>query len=637
MISAQAEPLFQILKDRTNIRLPVSALVEQIASSTVAEGVKPFTMVYVEMGLARMPPADVAVLVPRILAALDSRSLSIQWSLVRCISPSLHLARPVPATSDTTATALHRLGLVSDATASVVMDVLQSILCLHNAAQQPVKGAVTRADAGATVVTGPAAEPKVATPPACLSWAVLTRLVGAAGTHALFETREKVIAAKLSVLKFIALEDVFADALIIPHLLIAAGMCSHLHRSAIYIPMNSAADSCHEVVDVAETELHRRLSPVVLEQPAVVSAMYRLLLGDPATQGTKASDDTRTSPPSTKLSTLLITHLTRSRLAPTMFPHALQAAFAAMFGAHGSPRFKTLGIQFTHRVFELAAASTLSTVAPVFLSSVMKIVRDAAASSQDTGLAIQAVGKLSLRCPASFASRADLLSELFEASVGSDSFVRSCVFDALTMMRSAFASPSEQTGAAILALCNQYILHTDNQARLLASQYAVELFPSQHMPSRWVCLQAAVDLKEDIKSEGERGLRRVKTLSATTSELTIDPLSQIVSFPDAVSFVANKVATKKASGTWLPSSYAPPFNGPLFSRVLTYLRHCLGVSGDADEDETTYLLRTGGTQPRLFMVSSYLQTLDMVPEYAAVIDGYLQLLDYALVCTCGHP
>ena len=384
------------------------------------------------------------------------------------------------------------------------------------------------------------------------------------------------------------------------------------------------------MVDVAETELRRRLNAVSLEQPAVVSVLFRLLLGEPATQGA-AAEDQRTAPPGPKLLLVLVTQLLRSRATASTFPQAMQAAFTAMFSA-GHARARTLGLQFTHRIFELAPLPTLSTVAAVFLSSVMKIVRDASATSQDRGLAAQAVGKLSLRCPAVLSTRVDLLAELFEVCVGPDAHVRSCAFDALTMLSAAFKTPSEATAAAILALCSRYVQHNDSQARLLAARYCLELFPTTHMPSRWVCLRAAVDEREDIKAEGERGLRRVKAVSATTAEIVIDPHTQLVAFPDVVSFITDEIATLQASGAWSEATSAPPFDSRLLCRTLEFLRHALGVSADADEDETTFLLRTGSGQPRLYVIASYLQMLDMVPECSTTLDAYMRLLDLALVC-----
>ena len=217
----------QILKSREATRLPVRVLLEQLRSAAVPETVKPFAVVYVEMGLQRMSDADIADLVPLVFAALDgrfafaplfvcdgSRAAAQQWTLVRAVVRVLRLVRP--ATPDP----LPSIGL-SPSVASTVLEILLAVLCLHNAGMQPVKGALQAAsDTSTAAVSAP---PKAAVPPAGLSWAALQRLMGATGACTAFDSREKVIAAKLSVVAFVTLPGLFSDAEIIAHLLVASG------------------------------------------------------------------------------------------------------------------------------------------------------------------------------------------------------------------------------------------------------------------------------------------------------------------------------------------------------------------------------------------------------------------------------
>jgi proteasome component ECM29 len=382
-------------------------------------------------------------------------------------------------------------------------------------------------------------------------------------------------------------------------------------------------------VDFAETELRRRMNVTTLEQASVVQSLFQHLVGEP--NSAKLPEDDRPTPPSSRLMMSIMTYLLRSRVAAGTFPQALQAAFACMFGTGANARLKSLGLQFTHRIFEIAAITPLTAVAPVFLSSILKIIRDSTANSQDRGLAVQAVGKLSLRCTKLFEEKVDLVSELFGLLATPDTFVRSCTFDALTMLRGAFKACNARTSQALLAVLEDAIASSDSQKRLLAVQYATELYSSSHMPSRYICLLASVDEKEDIKSEGERGLRRIKTASTTTSELFVDPNTEPVAFPEVIRFFHQHVNKLAESSQWSRASHVPPFEPLLFARILVYIRTCLGCSAEADEDETTFMLRTGGVQHRLVVVASYLQTVDMIEDLSSVIDEYIDLIDLAMV------
>ena len=47
----------------------------------------------------------------------------------------------------------------------------------------------------------------------------------------------------------------------------------------------------------------------------------------------------------------------------------------------------------------------------------------------------------------------------------------------------------------------------ENSRRLVAAQWARELFPFDHVPARYLCVVAAGDAKADVREEGRAGLR----------------------------------------------------------------------------------------------------------------------------------
>ena len=63
----------KILKSRPAIQIPLRTFLDQLASPAVAESIKPFTMVYVEMGMARVAALLAAELTPAVFAAMTGR------------------------------------------------------------------------------------------------------------------------------------------------------------------------------------------------------------------------------------------------------------------------------------------------------------------------------------------------------------------------------------------------------------------------------------------------------------------------------------------------------------------------------------------------------------------------------------
>jgi hypothetical protein len=63
----------QILRSRASISLPVVKLLDQVDSSVATEAVRNVALIYLAMGLSRMPREHIAPLCHRVFAATEGK------------------------------------------------------------------------------------------------------------------------------------------------------------------------------------------------------------------------------------------------------------------------------------------------------------------------------------------------------------------------------------------------------------------------------------------------------------------------------------------------------------------------------------------------------------------------------------
>ena len=293
-----------MLKSRPGIQIPAEKLLTQISAPDTPDTVKTFTAVYIEMGFTRLPLQSQVGLLPALFKSLSGRPDEIQCKLLRCALPAFRHFRFPPDAAESTLRGL--IGLQDDAALDCFLDFSLGVLMLNNAASQPSRPPasqlpITPAQQLQAAATQNAPEKPIQPPPG-LSWAQLRRVVGEAGAAPTLDSREKVIDAKIGILRIMSTPKLLTDDKIIAHLIVAS------------------ADSDHEVVDAADSELRRRVNAVNIELPVVVQMLFRLALGDYAVSGVKTADEHKQTPAGSKLLAVILGFLIRSQAAARTLP-----------------------------------------------------------------------------------------------------------------------------------------------------------------------------------------------------------------------------------------------------------------------------------------------------------------------------
>ena len=137
------------------------------------------------------------------------------------------------------------------------------------------------------------------------------------------------------------------------------------------------------------------------------------------------------------------------------------------------------------------------------------------------GFCYQALGQLATRQPSLVVGTPDLAARVFGALATEPEAVRPSVQDAARSLASAYKGcgggvamaieglllssidASAQSGAAVTAAEAGGV----GARRLVAAQWARDLFPFSHAPARYLCVVACGDGKQDVRDVGKAGLR----------------------------------------------------------------------------------------------------------------------------------
>jgi hypothetical protein len=180
----------------------------------------------------------------------------------------------------------------------------------------------------------------------------------------------------------------------------------------------------------------------------------------------------------------------------------------------------------------------------------------------------------------------------------------------------------------VVRLLREFVGRPESSSRLLAAQYANSLFGTDHLPSRLICLLAAGDPSADVRVEAERGLSRVTSELERESNPSgdsgdiVEKERPLPPFVAAVRFISVEF---DGMGRVLPDA--------VFATALRFLRHCLGLSAHAYEDDEEYTRACGSQGSRFVLISEYLDGIElqstMSGEHSAV-EIYRVLLERAL-------
>jgi proteasome component ECM29 len=524
--------------------------------------VKNFALVYVERAFERADVKTRAAQILRALEGVSARSAPHREIIARAAVDALAVPENEltnPGNGDDNTFDVNAMKFLHDeqdrrAFLQHCLDYLlyQPNSAGHAPAPAPAPSPVAAAMRGIANVAGVVTEPpsaetapreaRSAPPPPGMSPASVARVLGPSAKPP--ATRE-LAAKKLALLHFFRRAS---DATVPPPELL-------MHY------LVASCDADHEVSKLGDDLLRRRCvwdtnrPSVNLEDPKIAGALYRAFLGgDPSVPETS-----RAAPASPAMKLKLVNLLCRSVTAANCFPLTVQTIFTCLYGEGTTTRLKAAGMELAVWVLRHATDAQLKQASPLLLSGMLKLLDNGAAggaagasgggaaataggegaapdggteasasaaastgaSNVTAGVAslrgfcYQALGQLSARTPALVTGTADIAARVFGALASEPEGVRASVQGAARALARAYKGCGGGVAMAIEGLLLSSIDASassagggaENSRRLVAAQWARELFPFDHVPARYLCVVAAGDAKADVREEGRAGLR----------------------------------------------------------------------------------------------------------------------------------
>ncbi|CAG2221633.1 ECM29 [Mytilus edulis] len=176
-------------------------------------------------------------------------------------------------------------------------------------------------------------------------------------------------------------------------------------------------------------------------------------------------------------------------------------------------------------------------------------------------LAYVAVGKIVRRAPQLVKKDVALVQKFFDAMSKEDPETRLGVQESLSLMANAFKDIDPSCQSLMEALIMQNIEQDQPQSRLMSVQYARTVFPSDHIPSRYILLLACGDTKEDVRVEAMKALHiaqtKEKEIEKNSTKL---PPPKLPKFTDMMKYISEKGSLRvKTQNKYVIGNYTLPF------------------------------------------------------------------------------
>jgi len=533
------------IKNNHNIQLPVEALLLQYQDPMATSFVINFTIIYLKMGFPRLPIEKQAELVPSVLAGIESKPTSHQDSLLLMIMPVLgEVAKIAPTDPEKKRSVL---GLCEKPTVSKVLySFMFDFLLLPYGSHPSLKPADPKVE-GCKV-------------PAGLSEYGWKRVAGDS-----VPPSETVEVTKTGIVKFLG-SGLLPEMEVALQLLIAA------------------ADSRHTVASAADTQ-NRQLSGVIdWNDPELVRKLYSLFLGTLVIKDrptTKAEH--KRIPSNTRIRLKLMPVLLKSREAAMQFPSCIQVTFDLLFGTSGNSnaKLKMMAVNFVHQIIFHCPEHRLSPIGAVILSALTRLVNEEKDNPKLRGSCYVAIGKLGLKLPALVNKDVSMIQTFFDAMSTEDSDTQMSVQEALGLMAPAFRQIEQANRKFIEAIVATYIEKEEKQVRLVAVQYAGEVFPHDNVATRYTLLIGAGDLKDDVAKASQAALySAVKKANnpdlhhKRKDELLSGPI--LPDFMEVLMYLMDKCSIRiKSSFKVVVGDVTLPFTVAVGSEMCDYIRLCL--------------------------------------------------------------
>uniref|UniRef100_A0A8D0SIM9 Ecm29 proteasome adaptor and scaffold n=1 Tax=Sus scrofa TaxID=9823 RepID=A0A8D0SIM9_PIG len=512
------------IKSRPKIQLPVETLLVQYQDPAAVSFVTNFTIIYVKMGYPRLPVEKQCELAPTLLTAMEGKPQPQQDSLMHLLIPTLfHMKYPVESSKSASPFNLAE----KPKTVQLLLDFMLDVLLMPygyvlNESQSRQNS--SSAQGSSSNSGGGSGIPQ---PPPGMSFYAAKRVIGDNPW-----TPEQLEQCKLGIVKFIEAEQV-PELEAVLHLVIAS------------------SDTRHSVATAADLELKSKQSLIDWNNPAIINKMYKVYLGDiplKTKEGAVLKPELKRDPVSTRVKLKIVPHLLRSRQAAETFPANIQVVYDGLFGTNTNSKLRTLSLQFVHHICVTCPEVKIKPLGPMLLNGLTKLINEYKEDPKLLSMAYSAVGKLSSRMPHLFTKDIALVQQLFEALCKEEPETRLAIQEALSMMVGAYSTLEGAQRTLMEALVASYLIKPEVQVRQVAVKFASTVFPSDHIPSRYLLLLAAGDPREEVHGEAQRVLRCLPGRNRKES------LPVMYCLLEAVSVYPEKLAAKFVDKTeWIKS------------------------------------------------------------------------------------
>lgn len=563
----------RILKSRECVQLPMEELFLQYQDPKCTMFVRNFTIIYLKMGYPRLNPDNQLMYLPRLFSSMQGKPQPQQMCLLQLAIPVL--AMFCGENTSLPMKDLHSVIIKTKAIQDFFLNFILDIIILPY-------GAITN-------------DPKNCDVPSGLSRVSFQQLMS---TSINLDNLESI---KLGILKFLS-SDLFDTPLILIHLVVATG------------------DSHHTICEYASHQIKRITDSSHWEHFGVMNRLLSIFLGTINLPGKpEVPLDESRKPASISLKLKIFPFLLKSRKCADIFPACLQVVFQAdqiEFKNQAKHKLKKFKIQFIHHLCEFSSDKVMGILSPILLSTLMKMTVDNDGEEDAERITFLAVGKIAKRSPLLFHKDATVLQNLFQALNNKDVDTCQDIIEAMSMIAKACKQAASQTLALIEALILDNVSQENPQSRLAAVKVANILFPSDHVKSRYVCLLASGDVRNDIREECNRGLllNQLKQPNDTFA---------FPNFCEMVMFVHQSIdgGNGRYKQSYLTSAGSLPHSPLVFMNILQYLERCLKFSSEVSQEDED-------NDRELIPISKYVQSI--VKNQVIVIHKYLAFIREAL-------
>lgn len=530
------------IKAQPQIKLPLLALLEQWKEPNISAFQRNFVLLYLEMGLKRASHEEQQMVISSLLSTLSHLQPQQQDTLLHMFLVTLRSAA-LKLPLDKKKRESFFVFANSKAASVIILDFLLDVLLFTLPPPESEQENVEFVSPGLSLK----AQKRIS-----------SKMTFTSDT--LNDTKEAVVEF------LIEASDVFDSNDILPHFIVAS------------------CDNYHAVASKGDDGLRRYLPRLDLEQKPVIVKLMSMFQG--TLQNKTLAAEERRKPVNFTTRLKIVEYFSRSKLAANFYPHTVQILFEALFGPDSNLRMKQTAMQFLHWVLRLAEDTQLTSMGPLILVALNKLLATLNASeSVDLnvndlkGTTYQAMGGLAKRMPQLFGTNIQLLRDFFSALSREETNVRVSLSEALSNMclayqRALINSSDSKLSTELESLLASAAERADVQSRFLAVYYSNRLFPFDHIPSRYLNLLTSHDSKSEVSAESRRGLRPYRRID---NDIVFDPSQSYPKFPQFIAFLMNKVnERRKISG-----KNTLPFSPLIFKEMLEFTRIVLKSSAGA--------------------------------------------------------